>query len=107
MRFEILRQLLFRIAIERGIAIIEGNVVEARQAREDGKLGELRDAGDVEKADLVGVVLELGVDRGQLRADLLGELHVGEGLRHRVVILVNKNHRTSAVFLVKTVDRFT
>ena len=101
---EVRGQLLLRVAVERGVVGLEGDVVEAGERREDRELRELRDARDVEEADLPRVVLELRVDGREPRADPLGEVHVRQCLRHRVVVLVDQDRRAHAVLLIEEVD---
>ena len=101
---EVRGQLLLRVAVERGVVGLKGDVVEAGERREDRELRELRHARDVEEADLPRVVLELRVDGREPRADPLGEVHVRECLRHRVIVLVDQDRRAHAVLLVEEVD---
>ncbi len=62
MLFKIVGEFFLGVSVKRGVIGIERNIVETRQAREDRKFRELRNARYVEEANLVGVVLELCLD---------------------------------------------
>ena len=84
-------EFVLRVTEHRGVVVLERDVHKRRERREDGKLRELRDAGDHQEAYLAGAVLHLAVDGRERVANALGHVGVLQRLGHRVVIFVDED----------------
>ena len=97
-------QLLLGVAQERGIAGIHRQVVEVVQRREDGELGEARDAGHHQEADVGGTLLDLDVEVREFASDGRGERDVGQCVADGRIVFVDEEHHGLAGLLHEGTD---
>ena len=87
-------QVRFRVAADRRVAAVQGDVLEVVETGEQADLGELADAGEEGEADVRVRKLDVGVQAAQIVAVGARQLRRLQRVQNRLVVFVDQHHHT-------------
>ena len=98
-------QVGFRVAADRGVARVQGDVLQVVETGEEAHLGELADAGEQREPDVRVAVLDDGVQAAQSVPVGLGHFRLLQRIEYRLVVFVHQHRHPSSGAFVQLGDQ--